>query len=128
MVVLGQFIFVSDQLHQVSELWRRLLDDCNVLFGLLELCIAVNASNTRLRHPLAVDVSVFDLAFECVPVVELEMPNLRVVRVLEEDWLAVPSILTAPSAFGDIHAYIQTQHTLPVAPQHASRASSITTS
>jgi len=98
MVVLGQFVLVCDQLHQVSQLWSRLLDNFNVLFGLLEFGVAVDASYTRLRHPLAVNVPVFDLTFESVIVVELEVADLGVVRVFKEDWLAVAAILSASSA------------------------------
>ena len=92
-VVLGQFVLVGDQFHQIAEFGSRFLDDVDVLFGLLEFGVAVNASNTGLSHPLAVDVSVFDFAFERVPVPELEMADFGVVRIFEKDRLAVSAIL-----------------------------------
>ena len=95
---------------------------------MLEFGVAVDASNTGLRHPLAVDVSVFDFALESVPVAELEVPDFGVVGVFEEDWLAVTSILQASLVVWDDFYVGVNQHTLPVAPQQASRASSITTS
>jgi hypothetical protein len=61
-----------------------------------------------LRHPLAVDISVFDLALERVPVVELEVPDFGVVGVFEEDWLAMSSVLNDTLAFRlvNVHGYI----------------------
>lgn len=57
------------------------------------------------------------------------MPDFGIVGVLEEKWLAVASVLYDLSALcDDSYSHVYNQHTLPVAPQHASRASSITTS
>ena len=96
---------------------------------MFEFGVAVDASDTGLRHPLAVNVSGFNFAFERVPVVELEAADFGVVGVFEEEWLAVASVLHDSSAFRvHSYSYVHDQHTLPVAPQHASRASSITTS
>lgn len=106
--VVGQFVFVGHQFHHVAESWGCLLDDIDVLFSLLEFGVAVDASNPGLRHPLAVDVSVFDLALERVPVVELEVPDFGVVGVFKEDWLAVSSVLNYTLAFRlvNVHGYV----------------------
>jgi hypothetical protein len=68
MVVFGQFVFVRDEGHHVSELWSCLFDDVDVLFCLFEFGIAVDSSDAGLSYPFAVDVVGFDLAFERVPV------------------------------------------------------------
>jgi hypothetical protein len=60
---------------------------------LFELGVAVNSSNAGLSYPFAVDVVGFDLAFERVPVGELEVADFGVVRVFEEDGLAVSAVL-----------------------------------
>lgn len=65
----------------------------DVLFGLLEFGVAVDASDAGLGDPLAVDVVGFDFSLEVVPVGELEVANLWVVGVFEEDGLAVSSVL-----------------------------------
>jgi hypothetical protein len=127
-VVLGQFVFVGDEGHHVSEHGGRLLDDVDVLFGLFEFGVAVDSSDAGLSYPFTVDVVGFDLAFERIPVGELEVPDFGVVRVFEEDGLTVSAVLDITLAIINRLLQILSRLTLPVAPQHASRASNITTS
>jgi hypothetical protein len=60
---------------------------------LFEFGVAVNSSDAGLSYPFAVDVVGFDLAFERVPVGQLEVPDFGVVGVFEEDGLAVAAVL-----------------------------------
>jgi hypothetical protein len=92
-VILGQFVFVRDESHHVSELGSGFLDNLDVLFSLFEFGVAVDSSDAGLSYPFAVDVVVFDLAFERFPIGQLEASDFGVVRVFEEDGLAVAAIL-----------------------------------
>jgi hypothetical protein len=121
-VVSGQFVFVRDEFHHISELGCCLLDDVDVLFGLFEFGIAVDSSDAGLSYPFAVDVVGFDLAFERVPVGELEVPDFRVVGVFEEDGLAVAAVLDIALAIAPHTAsYAKQTHSSSSSPARLSR-------
>jgi hypothetical protein len=116
MVVLGQFVFVCDEGHHVSELWSCLPDDVDVLFCLFEFGIAVDSSDAGLSYPFAVDVVGFDLALERVIIGQLEASDFGGVGVFEEDGLAVAAVLEISLAI--------VQHTTSYAKQsHSARSS-----
>lgn len=92
-VVFGERGFVGHEGHEVAELWGGALDDGDVVAGLSELGGAVDAADAGLGGPFAVDGGGFNKGFESVVVRQLEVADLRVVRVFEEDGLAVASVL-----------------------------------
>ena len=68
-------MLVRDELHELAEFGGGLLHDGDVLFRLLELGLAVDSPDARLRYPFAVNVGGFDLICEGIPVGELEVPD-----------------------------------------------------
>lgn len=89
------------------------------------MVVVVQGLYTGLSNEFAIDALLLDKILEGMEVGQFEVTNGRVFRVGEEKWLAMASVLGTISASRVClrgHAL-----TRPVAPQHASRASSNTT-
>ena len=90
------------------------------------MSLVVDRANAELTDEFAVDGFLFDERLEGVEVGDLEDADAGVVWMFEEDGLAMTAVLFQDQSsillYGDWES-----HTRPVAPQHASLASSITT-